>query len=250
MSAETGTDQVSFLTRVQAALARTGEATPRQVAKVAGDDWLARAEHIRAEAVRRWAELLPRFTEELEAVGGVLHRAGPAAVPALVSRIAKERELSRVVMWSEPALGLPGMLSDLQATGLEVVDGSPPLDAAATPESVEDLRRRLERGEVGLTGVDFAVAECGSLVLLSGPGKGRLVSCLPIVHVAILRPGQLVESLDEVGVLLEASHGQAPPRDSPSAITFITGPSRTADIELSLTRGVHGPKEVHVIALY
>jgi len=182
-------------------------------------------------------------------VGGTLHRADPAAIPAVVSGIAKARHLSRVVTWSEAALGLPGMLSDLQATGLEVMDGSAPHDPAGTREAVEDFRRRLERGEVGLTGVDFAVAECGSLVLLSGPGKGRLVSCLPVVHVAILRPGQLVESLDEVGVLLEASHGQAPPRDSPSAITFITGPSRTADIELSLTRGVHGPKDVHVIAL-
>jgi len=105
------------------------------------------------------------------------------------------------------------------------------------------------RGEIGLTAVDYAVAESGSLVLMSGSGKGRLVSCLPVIHVAILRHGQLIETWDEFGVLMEASHLLAPPGDSPSNITFITGPSRTADIELSLTRGVHGPKEVHVLAL-
>jgi L-lactate dehydrogenase complex protein LldG len=70
-----------------------------------------------------------------------------------------------------------------------------------------------------------------------------------VIHLAILRPGQLIETWDEFGVLLEASHRLAPPADTPSNITCITGPSRTADIELSLTRGVHGPKEVHVLAL-
>jgi L-lactate utilization protein LutC len=118
-----------------------------------------------------------------------------------------------------------------------------------TPEMVRGLRRQLDRAEIGLTGVDYAVADSGSLVLLSGPGKGRLVSCLPIVHVALLRPGLLVGSLDEVGVFLEATQQLTPPGNSPSGITFITGPSRTADIELSLTRGVHGPREVHVIAV-
>ncbi len=242
-------NQAGFLARVRAALAGTGGATPRHVAGAAGDDWVARAERIRAEALRRWGELLLRFAEELEAVGGVVHQADPAAIPAVVSGIAKARRLSRLVTWSESALGLPGLHTHLRAEGLEVNDGSPDIERPASPETMEALRCIQDRGEIGMSGVDFAVAESGSLVLLTGPGKGRLVSCLPIVHVAILRPGQLVESLDEIGVLLEASHGQAPPRDSPSGVTFITGPSRTADIELSLTRGVHGPKEVHVIAL-
>ncbi len=249
MSSEIGTDQSGFLARVRAALSLAGRSAAGVGEEVARLSWAERAEGVRAQAMGRWEDLLRQFTAELEAVGGVVHRAIPSAVPAVVSRIARDRQFSRVVAWSDPALGLPGLLTDLRAMGLEVVDGSPLLEASATPEVVESIRRQLDRGEVGLTGVDYAIAESGSLVLLSGPGKGRLVSCLPMVHVAILRPGQLVGSLEEVGVLLEAFHHRSPPSASPSGIAFITGPSRTADIELSLTRGVHGPKEVHVIAL-
>jgi L-lactate dehydrogenase complex protein LldG len=193
--------------------------------------------------------LLPRFKAEVEAVAGVMYRAEAVAVPRLISQIAKERRLVRVATWSEAALELPGLIAALRGEGLEVEDGSESPDDSGRADTVEAARARLNRAEVGVTGVDWAVADSGSLILLSGPGKGRLVSCLPSIHVAILRPGQLVESMAEVGIWLEDLHRQRPPGESPSSITFITGPSRTADIELSLTRGVHGPKEVHVIAL-
>lgn len=246
---ETESDRTSFLNRVRAALGRSSVAGPRPGPEASDADWAERARRIQAGALDRWEELLARFKAELEAVAGVVYRAAPDGIPALVSRIAREGRLTRVVTWSEPALGLPDLLPRLRAEGLEVEDGSPQLGRPATPEAVESVRRRLDRGEVGLTGADYAVAESGSLVLMSGPGRGRLVSCVPLVHVAILRPGHLVASLEEVGVLLEALHRRAAPADSPSSVTFITGPSRTADIELSLTRGVHGPKELHVIAL-
>ncbi len=249
MSPEVGTSLSLFMARVRAALAHAGRSALEREELVAGADFAERVEGIRAEAVNRWEELLRQFTAELEAVGGMMHRAVPPAVPALVLHIAKERQFSRIVTWSESALGLPHLLGDLRATGLEVQDGSPSIDGPMTPELIEGVRRQLDQAEIGLTGVDYAIAESGSLVLLSGPGKGRLVSCLPIVHFAILRPGLLVSSLDEVGVFLEATHQLSPPGNSPSGITFITGPSRTADIELSLTRGVHGPREVHVIAV-
>jgi L-lactate dehydrogenase complex protein LldG len=236
-----------FLARVRATLGPKGGSAAADLPGV--PDWDRRADRVRADAVRRWEELLARFTEELVAVGGTAHRALPSTVGAVVSGIAKERQLSRVVAWSEAALGLPGLLAELHREGLEVGDGSPAVDRATRWEADEDCRFQISRAEIGLTGVEYGVAESGTLILLSGPGKGRLVSCLPMVHVAILRRGQLVATLDEVGVLFEALHRHSPPENFPSNIAFISGPSRTADIEMSLTRGVHGPKEVHVIAL-
>jgi L-lactate dehydrogenase complex protein LldG len=67
------------------------------------------------------------------------------------------------------------------------------------------------------------------------------------VHVAVFDRESLVESLEQVGLFLEAWHEGEAPQERGAVINFITGPSRTADIELTLTRGVHGPKEVHVI---
>jgi len=244
-----GTDAVSFLARIGAVLGRTAAATAGRGDAAPATEWAERAQRIRAAALGRWEELLPRFAIELEAVAGVLHRATAATVPALVSRIARERQFSRVVTWAEAALGVPGLLANLRAEGLQVAEGSPDRDGGQHPGMGQGFRDVLDRAGIGLTGVDYAVAESGSLILMSGPGKGRLVSCLPVVHVALLRPGQLLDTWDEVSVLLEALHRQDAFAESQSSITFITGPSRTADIEFSLTRGVHGPKEVHVIAL-
>ena len=88
------------------------------------------------------------------------------------------------------------------------------------------------------------LAETGTLILRSGPGRPRSTSLLPACHVAVFDRTALVESLAQVGVFLEAWHADEAPG---AGINFITGPSRTADIELTLTRGVHGPKEVHAI---
>ena len=101
--------------------------------------------------------------------------------------------------------------------------------------------------DIGVTGVDLAIAETGSLVLLSGSGRPRSTSLLPPYHVAVFDRSALVESLAQVGVFLEAWHDGPPEAGRGGVINVITGPSRTADIELTLTRGVHGPKEVHAI---
>jgi L-lactate dehydrogenase complex protein LldG len=95
--------------------------------------------------------------------------------------------------------------------------------------------------EIGVTGCDAAIAETASLVLFSAPGRSRAVSLLPPFHVAIVERAALHFSMAEV---FETYRERL--RDSASC-TLITGPSRTADIELTLTLGIHGPGRVAVI---
>jgi len=102
------------------------------------------------------------------------------------------------------------------------------------------LRAQAE-AEVGVTGCHAALAETGSLVLLSGPGSSQTVSLLPPLHVALVRPQDLCFGMGEFFESHAAQMAEA------SCCTFVTGPSRTADIELSLTIGVHGPGRVVVI---
>ena len=140
----------------------------------------------------------------------------------------------------EPALDLR---ATLEPAGL-LVTAAPP----GGGESVRLAHREAAAGaQIGVTGVDWALAETGTLILVSGSGRPRSTSLLPDTHVAVFGKGHLLESLEQLGIMLEALH--ADPARSPSGamISFITGPSRTADIELTLTRGVHGPKEVHAV---
>jgi len=205
----------------------------------------AEAETIRRELAERWPETLEAFRREFEEVAGVFHRVVSIdMVPAVVSSIAREREAGHVVTWDAGALGAD-LAPALSARGLEVhpMPGAEPVGAAER----ERLRAVAARADLGLTGVDLAIAETGTLVLVSGAGRPRSTSLLPPCHVAVFDRTALVESLRQVGVFLEAWHGDGRPPSGGASINFITGPSRTADIELTLTRGVHGPKEVHAI---
>jgi len=101
--------------------------------------------------------------------------------------------------------------------------------------------------DAGLTTAQWGIAETGTLVLESAHERSRLTSLLPPVHIALLPAHRIRDTLGEVLAALQ-NEGAAAAVDS-RAITFITGPSRTSDIELTLTIGVHGPTVVHVIVL-
>jgi L-lactate utilization protein LutC len=114
--------------------------------------------------------------------------------------------------------------------------------------SRELLREAIASADLSITGVDYAVAETGSVVVLPRQGLSRLVSVVPPVHVALVRPRQVLATLDEVFLLRRLEYYRKG-GDMGSYLNFITGPSRTADIEQTLVVGVHGPKEVHLVLL-
>ncbi|HSE92420.1 MAG TPA: lactate utilization protein [Methylomirabilota bacterium] len=203
-------------------------------------------ETLRRELSERWPETLDRFRHEFECVGGVFYRVKSAAeVPDVVARIARERDARRVVTWHPSALGTD-FCAELERQGLEA-EAMPSGGAPVSDDARAAVRARVAAADLGLTGVDLAIAETGTLVLVSGAGRPRSTALLPSYHVAVFDREALVESLQQVGLVLEAWHDGTPPASRGAAIHFITGPSRTADIELTLTRGVHGPREVHAV---
>jgi L-lactate utilization protein LutC len=103
------------------------------------------------------------------------------------------------------------------------------------------LREICASADIGISSVDYALAETGSFVMLAGPENPRLISLLPPVHIAVFPCSRLLASLDELLSLLPA------PAEQTSSMVLITGPSRTADIEQILVRGVHGPGEVYAV---
>lgn len=113
----------------------------------------------------------------------------------------------------------------------------------------EKLREFFIKADAGITGVNFAIAETGSLVIISNEGNARLVSSLPPIHIAILTYDKLVETVEEAATLLKTLPKTSTGQNITAYVSFVTGPSRTADIEKQLVIGAHGPEEVHIILL-
>lgn len=107
--------------------------------------------------------------------------------------------------------------------------------------SPDEPRSDLFKSDLGITSAQAAIAETGTLVLDSSVARNRFVSLVPPIHIAILDASKIYTTLGETLAALQSGDELSP------AITFITGPSRTADIELTLTIGVHGPQELYVI---
>ncbi|MEZ5352657.1 MAG: lactate utilization protein [Bryobacteraceae bacterium] len=103
------------------------------------------------------------------------------------------------------------------------------------------LRELCATRDIGITSADYALADTGSLVMISSRQEARLVSLLPPCHVAVVPRDRLLTGLDELLTILPKPAGLS------SSMVLITGPSRTADIEQILVRGVHGPGEIHVV---
>ena len=107
----------------------------------------------------------------------------------------------------------------------------------------EELRELCAAADVGITSADYALADTGSLVMIASPSEARLVSLLPPAHIAVVPRGRILTGLDELFTILPN------PADTTSSMVLITGPSRTADIEQILVRGVHGPGQITVVVV-
>ncbi len=99
-----------------------------------------------------------------------------------------------------------------------------------------------EEAEAGISGVDYALAESGTLVLLHNRHQPRLVSLAPPSHVALVPASSLLAVYEELAGRIFFPEG-----DPPAQVTFITGPSMTADIQMTLFRGMHGPRNLIVV---
>lgn len=230
----------AFLARVRQAL-QTGK-SPHPAGAGSGHNGEAMS------LVREGEDLAARLQKELEGVGGRVARVRhPAEAAQYVTRLAEEKGAEVVVRWQSDLLDGLEIDDALQAAGSEVHTAAPPGEAEAADRRRE-LRDLLARADLGLSGVDAVIAETGTLMLKAQPGQMRGVSLLPPVHVAVARTDQVVATFADALRTVRQS-GENMQENLTSCISFVTGPSRTGDIELKLTVGVHGPGEMHLILL-
>jgi L-lactate dehydrogenase complex protein LldG len=177
--------------------------------------------HPRSPAPRADWDPCARFRERAVSLASSVDAASDlTAVPGRVAAYLRERNLPlAAVCWREL------IELDWAAAGIEV-------------------QARGARGDdlVGITGAFCAIAETGTLMTLSGPDTPPSVSLLPETHIAVLDARRVVRTMEDAWALLRGE------RDAmPRAVNFVSGPSRTADIEQTVTLGAHGPYRVHII---
>jgi L-lactate dehydrogenase complex protein LldF len=160
-----------------------------------------------------------RFKEELLALGGnIVDVSSGQLVDAIVS-LLRGRGVSSLLAWDWEHLPA-GLQEALLLVGIETLPGADPT------------------GQAGITGVLCAVSDTGTLVIPGGTGRPQSASLLPELHIAVLHREKIFATLSEALQLPEI-------REAPTVV-LVSGPSRTADIEMTLTIGVHGPGELHV----
>lgn len=165
------------------------------------------------------------FVQKFENLGGKSFRVRDtsAVVPAIAELLAQKSAVAS----NSPFLRKCGV------TGLpQVHTGFAECD---------DLKQACAAADIGITSVDYALAETGTFVMLSSRNEARMISLLPPAHIAIFPRSLILANLDELLSILPR------PADQTSSMVLITGPSRTADIEQILVRGVHGPGEIYAV---
>ena len=246
MAVPVGVPKEEFLQSVRQALGR--DKSPPEPGYPRLKERLADLESQAAEVRRRLSENAPALAEKLASAAGrsgwEVHRAvGYEEALEHIASVASSRGVQSLVRTAQPVFDdLPVDLA-LEGLGLTLTTV-----AQDEEQTREDLRREIAAAGMSITGADYAVAETGSVALAARQGLSRLVSLAPPVHLVLVRPKDIVETLDDLFLLRRLEyHSQG--GDMGSCLNFITGPSRTGDIEQTLVVGVHGPREAHLVLL-
>jgi iron-sulfur cluster protein len=238
--------------------------------------------------LERLPELVERFTERLEAVGGKVHFAKDAAeARAIIGQICwnaaggqhrplvtKDKSMASEEIELNPyleSLGMEVVETDLGERMVQLththpshliapaihltkedaagVFGTEPTVEAIQAHARASLREKFISAAVGISGANLAIAETGTIMLVTNEGNADLTVTLPPVHIALFGIDKIVASLDDAVAVLRMLPRSGTGQIMTSYVNWITGPSRSGDIEQSLTIGVHGPREMHCVIL-
>jgi L-lactate dehydrogenase complex protein LldF len=238
----------------------------------------------RRENLPRLPELVEQFRERLEAVGGQFHLAGDAAeARRIIGGICQRAGAGIVTKSKSMATEEIGLNAHLEGLGMEVVEtdlgeyivqrlGQHPshLLAPAIHLTVEDwaeelgvapdrdaimaharreLRTKFIEASVGISGANAAIAETGTVMIVTNEGNADLTITLPRVHVAVFGMDKVIASLDDAVAMLRMLPRSATGQVMSAYVNWVTGPSRSSDIGFRPVMGAHGPREMHCVVL-
>ncbi|MGC1402875.1 MAG: LUD domain-containing protein [Thermodesulfobacteriota bacterium] len=189
-------------------------------------------------------DLLIQLENELTALQARTYRAGSKEeLLEILDSLLSASSAQRVALENRSLIHDLNLEKELQKEGRDLL-GFSPRDRKGVLREKDWEAVRIS--DVGIGGADYALADTGTLVLFSAKSSGRWVSLAPDIHIVLLPVERILASLNEI---LDQLSLEKDLSVFGSAVIFITGASRTADIELKLVMGAHGPKELHVVTL-
>ncbi len=252
----TDIQQINFIGKIKKALGRS-DTKPRpfedliQTAPNADDTALMKTIHDRDRRDRKTGlTLLDRITEVAKTINTkVMAAESEAQIAAAIAGITADRDAEwgdekSIVAWDHPLVNSLNLTTAVQPIGVPVY--FPEDDSRHAP--AEAFRKRSETALIGVTSADFALSETATLTMKTRPGHPLHVSLLPSIHIAVVRLEQILSNLKELYTLLKWDPEQKT-EGLTHSMAFITGPSKTADIEATLVHGAHGPRELIIFVL-
>lgn len=190
---------------------------------------------VREGEVADWAALIGLFETKATGAASVVKRVRgiPDATRQVVS-FMKENGLSSAIVSGEEIIGEAGIEAALKEAGIEAITISS--DPATH-------KKACFTADAGITGAQYGIAETGSLAMVFDRRNPRLVSHAPFCHIALLFAKDILPNTEMLIARLSER------RISPSAMALVTGPSMTADIALTIIRGIHGPGKLHIVVI-
>ena len=249
--------QAAFISRIRSALGHSSDQRRRANGLFTGrstQEIGSILERIKNRTHTERRQLLDRLIEMAEPINlNVIVFKDPSSVTAAITDLIGDKDpewghQKSVVTWAHPfieSLNLPSVLADqnvpVYIAELEESDA----DEKFRAKERERLRKHIIDSYIGVTSADFCMAETASLVMRTRPGQARSVSLVPSVHVAVIQLDQIIADLKELYALIQWDR-EISQEGMTNCMTFISGPSKTADIEATMVHGAHGPREVYI----
>jgi len=252
--------QEAFIGKIRSALGKSPNDLPGDTDLCTSrltDDTKAILERIKNRSQAESQQLLDRFIEMAAPIKlNVIVLKDEESVTAAIVDLIRNKDPEwgdekSIVTWQHPLierLNLSEALAD-QNVPVHVAElGNIESEGISTEKEREQLRQHVIESYIGITSADYCMADTASLVMRTRPGQGRSVSLVPSIHIGVIYLDQIIWDLKELYALLNFDP-ELSQEGLTNCMTFISGPSKTADVEATMVHGAHGPREVYVYVI-
>ena len=252
--------QEAFISKIRSVLGRSSNDLPGETdlcTSRLSDETKAILDRIKNRSQAERQQLLDRFIEMAAPINlSVIVLKDEDSVAAAIADLVRNKnpewgDQKSIVAWKHPLierLSLPDALAaekvPVYVTDLDVGQA----EGFSEAEARELLRKQVIDSYIGVTAADFCMADTATLVMRARPGQARSVSLVPSIHIGVIYLDQIIWDLKELYALLNFD-SEAQKEGLTNCLTFISGPSKTADVEATMVHGAHGPREVYVYVI-